>query len=162
MLTGFGPFDTVTDNPSGDFVAHRANIDAAMEQAFGSRLVGRPPPGADMNQPLVYRVRQDDGSTREVHIRALQLPVSDAALDPAQRGSIPAEMASFRPHAVISMGVRPGSSHYDVEGRADDARLARGTDGTFRRDTTRDRTSEGERNGSLRRAIEWARTHPVP
>lgn len=163
MVTGFGPFGSITDNPSGDFVAHRENIDAAMEQAFGSRLVGRPPAGADMNQPLSYRVRQDDGSIREVQIRALRLPVSDAALDPTRAGSIPSEMASFRPHGVISMGVRPGLDrhHFDVEGRADDGGLNR-SGGTYRDETGRSRSSEGHNNTSLRRAIEWARTHPVP
>lgn len=115
-----------------------------------------------MNQPLSYRVRQDDGSVREVQIRALRLPVSDAALDPTRPGSIPSEMGSFRPHAVISMGVRPGSqTHYDVEGRADDGGLNRGG-GTYRDESGRARSSEGHTNGSLRRAIEWARTHPVP
>jgi pyrrolidone-carboxylate peptidase len=162
MVTGFGPFSNITDNPSGDFVSHRANIDAAMEQAFGTRLVGRPPAGADMNQPLTYQVRQDDGSVRDVQIRALRLPVTDAALDPAQRGSIPSEMASFRPHAVISMGVRPGSSgHYDVEGRADDGGLARGSGGSRRHEGGRTNSGPGHTNGSLRSAIEWARVHPA-
>lgn len=161
MLSGFGPFMSVTDNPSGDFVAHRANIDAAMEAAFGSRLIGRPPAGADMNQPLSYRVRMDDGSEREVQIRALRLPVSDAALDPAAAGSIPSEMARFRPHAVISMGVHPGSSHYDIEPRADDGGLRRdASSGAYRDDTGRARTSEGTTNRSLERGVEWARRHP--
>jgi pyrrolidone-carboxylate peptidase len=161
MVSGFGPFMSVTDNPSGDFVSQRANIDAAMEAAFGSRLVGRPPAGADMNQPLSYRVRQDDGSIREVQIRAVRLPVTDAALDPAQAGSIPAEMARFRPHAVISMGVHPGNGHYDVEGRADDGGLRRDTSGAYRDETGRARSSTGLANGSLQRAIEWARLHPA-
>ncbi|MCK6551427.1 hypothetical protein L6R52_36665, partial [Myxococcota bacterium] len=162
LITGFGTFGSYTNNPSGEFVSNRANLDAAMESAFGARLVGRPPPGADLGQPLTYRVQMEDGSTREVRVRALALPVSDDALDPARPGSLPHEMATFQPHAVISMGLRPGTqTHYDVESRADAGGLRR--DGARRvHDDAARRPDEGYRNRSLERAIEWARTHPVP
>ncbi len=162
MVTGFGTFGRFTNNPSGDFVSHRANIDAAMEEAFGANLVGRPPAGADMNQPLTYQVRQPDGSTRDVQIRALRLSVDDDALDPAQAGSIPHEMRSFSPHAVISMGLRPGSqTHYDVENHADDGGLATGSNGTSTHDGGR-ASSRDYANRSLQRAIEHARDTPAP
>lgn len=162
MVTGFGTFGRFTNNPSGDFVSHRANIDAAMEEAFGANLVGRPPAGADMNQPLTYQVRQSDGSVRDVQIRALRLSVDDAALDPARAGSIPHEMRSFSPHAVISMGLRPGTqTHYDVENHADDGGLATGSGGASTHDGGRASTTDYT-NRSLQRAIEHARRTPAP
>ncbi|MEQ8273077.1 MAG: hypothetical protein RMA76_10840 [Deltaproteobacteria bacterium] len=157
MLSGFGTFGSFTNNPSGDFVSHRANIDAAMEEAFGANLVGRPPANADMNQPLTYRVRQQDGTEREVQIRAVRLSVDDAALDPARAGSIPHTMRDFAPHAVISMGLRPGSqTHYDVENHADDGGLATGSNGTSTHQRGR-ASSTDYANRSLERAIESAR-----
>lgn len=162
LLTGYGRFgNSIQNNPTGDFVSHRANIDAAMEEAFGANLVGRPPANADMNQPLTYTVRQPDGSTRDVQIRAIEMPVDDRALDPNHAGSLPHTMGAFSPHAVVSMGVRPGSSHFDVEGRADDGGM-RHQDGRWQHERGRARTDSGYRNRSLERAVEWARVHPSP
>src|SRR4029077_13594948 len=39
LLTGYGPWGSVVNNPTGDFVAHKENVDAAMKAAFGSALI---------------------------------------------------------------------------------------------------------------------------
>lgn len=103
LLTGFGPFRDVRDNPTGDFVTHLANVEEAV------RLIG---PDAQY-----------------LRIERRVLPVSDAAIDPDHPDSVQRAIAELRPHAVLSMGVvadrRFGPSPYRVEVVANDRNLAR-------------------------------------
>jgi hypothetical protein len=88
LLTGFTPWGTVLDNPSGSFVASPralaalAGSDAPIPR--GGALVATGP---------------------ALEIVAAVLPVTDAALDPELPGAIPALHESFRPDAVLGLGV---------------------------------------------------------
>jgi hypothetical protein len=130
LLTGYGPFMSVTNNPSGGFVAHRDNIDAAMQFAFGGRLhaplgelvadrVGGSP--AD-TIALKYKVREDNGRYREIVVFAEHLKVADVTLDNGDPGSLVGALKATKPHAALSMGVHGGPG-FIVEHHADDGGL---------------------------------------
>ncbi len=125
LLTGFGAWAGVYDNPTGDFVSHRANIDAAMRHAWGRNLVapeGRRIGGDEQSDIWSYRVRDPStGRQDEVRVEARRLPVSDEAIDGSD-GSLQAAIERFRPHGVISMGVHGGPFHL-AEHHADDGGL---------------------------------------
>ena len=112
LVTGYDKFEDVVNNPTGDFVSHAENLDAAMQVAFGDRLLskrGRHVAVAGMpagDVAVEYRVRDAaDGRVRHVQVLGLKLPVEDSAIDPAQAGSLPAVIRATGSHAVISMGV---------------------------------------------------------
>lgn len=129
LLTGYGPFQTTTDNPTGDFVRHAENIDAALASAFGpalltehGRVIGAQPEGAASYQELEYWIRTPSGEERRLIVRAQHVPVEDGIFDWAQETSIQGTMRSFRPHAVLSLGVTSRERYY-AEYHADDAGL---------------------------------------
>ncbi len=127
MVTGYGPFSSARDNPTGDFVRHAENIDAAMQHAFGADLLT--PTGqdrADSGLPAdtyrrVYKVK-DGGQTREVVVQAQWFPVTDDAIDGQHGRSVQKSIAQFGAHAVVSMGVHSGKE-YLAEHHADDGGL---------------------------------------
>jgi pyrrolidone-carboxylate peptidase len=155
LLTGFGPWELVQNNPTGDFVAHRENVDAAMREAFGRRLLSREGVrvgGDDHSDVWSYRVKDEaTGRAREVHIEARRLPVTDEAINGSER-SLQQAMERFRPHGVISMGVHSGV-HFLAEHHADDGGL-RVENGRQRHDDAATPTRAQPANFSLPRAIE--------
>jgi pyrrolidone-carboxylate peptidase len=163
LLTGFGSWESVQNNPTGDFVAHRENVDAAMRQAFGRRLLTREGVrvgGDDSSEVWSYRVQ--DGATgraREVRIEARRLPVTDDAINGSAH-SLQQAIGRFRPHAVISMGVH-GGADFLAEHHADDGGL-RVENGRQRHDGTAVPTRSLPPNFSLPRAIDHgSRANPA-
>jgi pyrrolidone-carboxylate peptidase len=122
LLTGYEQWGSVQNNPTGDFVAHADNVDAAMGHAFGPHLVtpkGTRVGGDEHSDVLRYEVREPaTGRRREVLIEARRLPVTDDAINGSPR-SLQAAIGRFAPHGVISMGVHGGSDHI-AEHHADD------------------------------------------
>jgi pyrrolidone-carboxylate peptidase len=159
LLTGYGPFSSARDNPTGDFVMHLENVDAAMQKAFGAELsspLGRRLPADPSDPPDVARLRYEfsgvgQGAPRSVEIRVQKFPVTDVAIDGLSDGCVQKAVESFEPHAVISMGVHSGSE-YRAEFNADDGALAATADGLAHRYGLAPRTEHGE-NYALARAI---------
>lgn len=128
LLTGYGPWSTTKNNPTGDFVRHQENIDAAMAEAFGEALLeerGQIIASDPDSLELAYSVVTPDGNEREILVRTQVLPVDDAALDWRSSSSIQSVMNRFEPHAVISTGAT-GASYYKAEYHADDRSLVYG------------------------------------
>jgi pyrrolidone-carboxylate peptidase len=112
LLTGYRPWDRVTRNPSGDFVGHAGNVDAAIALA-GGVVVG---------VQRGVRVGVIDGVRVEVARQVL--PVDDRAIDGGP-ASVQAAIARHRPEVVISLGVHRQADRYRVERLASDRRLRR-------------------------------------
>jgi hypothetical protein len=113
LLTGYLRWGAVQNNPSGDFVGHADNVDAAVELGFGSSL--------QSGKAGRYRVRSAAGGLRDLEILAVTLPVDDDAFDGGPR-SLQGVMRSFLPHAVLSLGVHKGGV-WLAEHHADDGGL---------------------------------------
>jgi hypothetical protein len=129
LLTGYGSFMSITNNPTGEFVSNRANIDAAMQQAFGTGVVrpAKEGKGGRFGAATAYRyhVRTlKTGVDRDVVIAGAEFPVADSTVDPNNAGSVQAVMRAFSPQAVISMGVA-GDGPYLAEHHADSGGLNR-------------------------------------
>ncbi len=156
LMTGYGPFSSMTNNPTGDFVTHRENLDAAMRNAFGDNLVsneGRRVSGDGDDATYQYQVRDPStGRERSVVIDAVRMPVSDEAIDGSSPRSVQQTMERFRPHAVISMGVNPGGSTFLAEHHADDGGLRNEGGRQIHDDASTPRNNLGD-NYSLPRAI---------
>lgn len=88
LLTGFAPWGLVVDNPSGAFVASPRALAALAESdapiPSGGALVAK---------------------GRRIEIVSAVLPVTDEALDPSAMSAIPSLHATFRPDAVLALGV---------------------------------------------------------
>jgi pyrrolidone-carboxylate peptidase len=88
LLTGFAPWGLVVDNPSGAFVASPRALAALAESdapiPSGGALVAK---------------------GRRIEIVSAVLPVTDEALDPGSARAIPSLHATFRPDAVLALGV---------------------------------------------------------
>lgn len=157
LLTGYGPFMSARNNPTGELVAEKACLDEMMTRGFGTRLAG---PGEEL--PVVpddpadtmrvsFTVKTPSGD-REVVVRAQRFPVDDTAIDPAEPGSVQAAMAAFEPHAVLSMGVWGGDT-YKAEHHADDGGLDDST-GSPRHSWRAPADRTMPKNFALARAIE--------
>lgn len=122
LLTGYLQWGSVQNNPTGDFVSHQENLDAAMANGFGKALltpVGTRVGGDADHDVVRYRVRDPlSGRKREVLIEVRRLPVSDDAIDGGPQ-SLQTAIAKFGPHAVINMGVH-GGADFIAEHHADD------------------------------------------
>ena len=133
LLTGYGQWGGTTNNPTGEFVQHRANIDQAMRSAFGDDLLspeGRSlfdaPAPSTAPTGYAYRVRVPGTEReREVQLHLASFKVDDSALDENGDHSIQRAMADAAPHGVISMGVH-GARHFEVEHHADSGELSIG------------------------------------
>jgi len=163
LLTGFGPFQNVTDNPTGDFVSSAKNVDAAMRAAYGDALLG---PGTPAGSVLVYAVRDaETGKTFEVQVLAKQLEVSDAAIDGGPQ-SLQALLSGFKPQVAISLGVDPRSRSYDVVVRSDRGGLEESGGKLRHSEDKRVRCAESKDgelfNDALGRAIQRGSTAPRP
>jgi hypothetical protein len=166
LLTGYGTWDGVVNNPSGDFTKHKENIDAAMLRAFGDSLVStsgkilrESESGDSVVRRISYNIRNPiTGAPNKVIIEAVRLPVTDDAINGSPH-SLQARIGDFRPHAVMSMGVS-GSGDYKAEFHADDGGLAL-KDGTQAHDGARTFTRAHPDNRSLARAIHLGSKAPV-
>jgi pyrrolidone-carboxylate peptidase len=161
LLTGYGPFSSARDNPTGDFVSHVENVDAAMQKAFGDELASATGVllAADPNDPPdVQRLRYElnptgvgQGAPRSIEIRLQKFPVTDVAIDGVSEGSAQKAIEAFEPHAVISMGVHSGDE-FRAEFNADDGAMEETPDGYRHRYGLAPRNEHGE-NYALARAI---------
>ena len=156
LFTGYGTFMSTKNNPTGDFVSHPENVDAAMKSAFGGALLTKKAKSTrepDGSVTLRYRIRDEKaaGGERAVLVRTRQLDVADTTLDPANRTGIQGQIAAFQPHAVLSMGVH-GGSEYKAEWHADDGGL-REDGGKFFHDGALQARRNMPDNRSLARAI---------
>jgi pyrrolidone-carboxylate peptidase len=131
LLTGYGPFGSARNNPTGEFVEHDENLDVALQRAFGAALLtptGSASPQQGDAAPDVwergYRV-VIDGEERDLVVRRQKFPVTDVAIDPQGSDSIQGAMRDFEPHGVLSMGVAGGRA-FMAEFHADDGGLAGG------------------------------------
>ena len=121
LLTGYLQWGEVKNNPSGDFVAHVENLDAAVAQAFGAHLLGSALRVDGDDRSDTWRWRLQDNRPRELEINALRLSVDDDAINGGPR-SLQAAMRAFLPHVVLSTGVHKGTL-WIAEHHADDGRL---------------------------------------
>ena len=116
LLTGYGAFQGVVDNPTGAFVLDANALPDAMARAAGEV--------ARELEPLVEGA-EGASTARGVRVRrvragrllvsALVLEVTDRALDADAPGSLPWALERFVPHVAISMGVHRSSAAYRVE-----------------------------------------------
>lgn len=160
QLNGYDTFQSVKNNPTGDFVGHRENIDATMARAFGSDLLtpagevlprdATTPEGAERYRYRVRDAEAPDGE-RDVIVQAQVVPVADAAIDGSDPRSVQQTMAAFEPHAVLSLGVAGGQS-FRAEFHADDGGLRRDASGQGH-DASRTAAESLAPNYSLGRAI---------
>jgi pyrrolidone-carboxylate peptidase len=162
LLTGYGAWGGVVNNPSGDFTAHKENIDAAMRHAFGDQLLS--PSGTVLRDDdhgesvvrrLSYNIRDPlTGAPTKIIIEATRLPVTDEAINGGPR-SLQTRIADFRPHAVLSMGVA-GGGDYKAEFHADDGGLVI-RDGVQAHDDSQSPRHTHPDNRSLARALHLGR-----
>ena len=122
LLTGFEPWGEVTRNPSGDFVGHVGNLDAAMT-VVGASGRGRRRTNGSGWSARDYRV---DG--RRVSLWPHVLPVDDGAIDGGPR-SVQAGIAACSPRVVLSLGVHRRTDRHRVEHIASDRHLRRSAAG---------------------------------
>lgn len=149
LISGFGTFGNIHNNPTGDYVTHVENLTAAMSAAFGDALVPGEPTqvNAQQTDAFLAQAQHNRGphvneyytatwryqvlepatcALRDVYVTALRMPVTDQAIDPSQPGSIQSAIREFGPQAVLAMGVNPNEAHdHHVETRADDGGLLR-------------------------------------
>jgi hypothetical protein len=141
LLTGFGAFMDVKNNPTGDFVRHQENLDAAIARAFGARLKtpqGILQPDDAAGAPTyLYRLDAGSGSEQLLYLSAIEFPVADAAIDPRAPHPVQGVIDNVRPHAVLSMGV--ADDRYLTEFRADAGGLSRADGGAHHDDSMPDK-----------------------
>lgn len=118
LLTGFGAFRDVTDNPTGAFVQNLDEVARAVAQAFGNAARG-----------------DDRVSSDSVVVVPRLLPVDDRLLNAKAANSLEALCEEYGPHSVLSLGVSR-SPTFDIETQPNDAGLSR-TDGTWRHEANR-------------------------
>ncbi len=159
LITGYGPFQSITNNPAGGFVSHKENLDAAMQAAFGTALLGKKGkllPDRHGGSPadtmaLRYRVN-DGGRVRELVVVAERLKVADVALDNGDPGSLVGALKAVKPHAALALGVHGGST-FLAEHHADDGGLVIDAQGKARHDDNKQPTVAFLDNYALARAI---------
>ena len=107
LLTGFDKNQSfgagrtrVGNNPSGDFVRNRKNIDDALRAAYGDQIT----PGNTQGSTFEYLLMADSGPKR-VRIHTAELPVDNGCIDENSPQSIQSLIKSVRPHAVLMLGV---------------------------------------------------------
>ena len=118
LMTGFEPWKSIVNNPSGDFVEHVENTTEAMRYAFGDRLNERRTvtrTSEDGEVTMTYAILDPmTGKHQEVEVYLRILPTSNESLDGSE-GSIPDLLDEIDPHGVLSMGVGA-----DMKWRTDD------------------------------------------
>jgi len=148
LITGYGEWGDVRNNPTGDFVSHRENIDAAVKDAFGDNLLDGKllSSKGDVDE---YRYRLKDGGI--VRITAAKLPVADDAIDGGPK-SVQNLIETQKPQAVLSMGVAGGAATFLAEFHCDDGGLSM-KDGKYVHDDGKNPERNEPDNYSLGRAL---------
>lgn len=118
LLTGFGPFRDVTNNPTGAFIANADALQRSVALAFGD---AEPKENAIVGQKVVVLPRE--------------LPVDDRLLAGDDAASLFAICEEIRPHSILALGVSRSTS-FDIETQPTDAGL-RNVDGTWRHEANR-------------------------
>lgn len=145
LLTGFGPFAAVVDNPTGDLVADDESVAEALALALGTAPTLLPSLDAGPRPLRLHRA----GRAR---VGRLLLDVDDGSLDHRREGSLPWALGALEPHAVIAMGVHRASGMYRVELEPTTAGLR--LDGAVpRHERARPVDARGPLNRALARAI---------
>lgn len=118
-ITGFGAFNRIVNNPSGEFVSHESNLFGMLTEAFGSGLVTRLGQNDDGS---VYRYSVPDVTTEDgqriIEIYPLNIAVNDLGLEKLQE-----QADAFQPHLIYSLGVNPNSDNIELETTASDKGL---------------------------------------
>lgn len=159
LITGYGPFQSITNNPAAGFVSHRENLDAAMKAAFGTALIGRKGKllpdrlGGSPADTMALRYRVNDGGrVREIVLVAERLKVADVALDNGDPGSLVGALKAVKPDAALALGVHGGGT-FLAEHHADDGGLVIDAQGKARHDDNKQPTMAFLDNYALARAI---------
>ncbi len=159
LITGYGPFQSITNNPAGGFVSHQENLDAAMKNAFGTALIGRKGKrlpdriGGSPADTMALRYKVNDGGrVREIVVVAERLKVADVALDNGDPGSLVGALKAVKPHAALALGVHGGST-FLAEHHADDGGLVIDAQGKARHDDNKQPSVAFLDNYALARAI---------
>jgi pyrrolidone-carboxylate peptidase len=124
LLTGYDNWSTVVNNPTGNFVSMKENIDTSMFQAYGKRLINKNGQLIDSGKnfkTLSYTISTPSGK-RVIQIRGQIFPVSDSTIDKGPF-SVQEIIKQFKPVGVISMGVAVGSVDFLAEHHADNGGL---------------------------------------
>lgn len=146
LVTGFGAFREVTDNPTGAFVRARANGAAALRLGLGEALVELD----EEEGGLRARVAVGE-QLRTVALHLVPLPVDDRCLAPDGEGSLRAALLHTRAHAWLGLGACR-SSCYRVEVAPSDVGLVR-VQGRWRHDGEAPARTTLPRNRSLLEAM---------
>lgn len=165
LITGYGPFQSITNNPAAGFVSHRDNLDAAMKAAFGTALIGKKGKllsdrvGGSPADTMALRYRvNDQGRVREIVIVAEQLKVADVALDNGDPGSLVGALKAVKPDAALALGVHGGPT-FLAEHHADDGGLVIDAQGKAKHDDNKQPTTAFLDNYALARAIHAGGQH---
>lgn len=119
LLTGFGAFPGIVDNPTGEIARTSDLVVAAVAAAYpGTKRTHPPLPPYVAPRTTVFRENLVLPSGRSLVVASCELPVDDDALHPERAGSIQWVHDRFRPHAHFAMGVHRGGD-YRVETYAD-------------------------------------------
>jgi hypothetical protein len=118
LITGFGPFGPIKNNPTGAFVSSADNLLAALQAGFGADRVTALGQGSGAERFLVRLGR----SSVTVMIWGQLLPVNDSAIDGRSPHAIQTLCRTLAPHALLCLGVG-AAGDYVAETRADSGGL---------------------------------------
>ncbi len=110
VVTGFGSFRDVVDNPTGAFVRSPADVRHALDLAFGDKLSSCAA-GGDGSVRATMLI---GSARRELMVHLVSLPVDDRCLALLGDHSLLASLERERAHAWLGLGVCR-SSYYRVE-----------------------------------------------
>jgi hypothetical protein len=123
LVTGYGSFRDVVDNPTGDFVGDAGNLRACVAHlGLKAEPATGVAPGAGL-RALEFALELA-GEPRSVRLAFGVLAVHDAALDGPEERSLSEWFQRFGPHAWLGLGVGR-TSHYRAERAPDDRGLER-------------------------------------
>jgi pyrrolidone-carboxylate peptidase len=159
LVTGFATSGAVHSNPTGAFVTSVGDLDASMAQAFRIAGPGEREQVTRDGARVRYTILEPTaGLPATIQVELRRLAVGDAAISGGPE-SIQRRVQDFEPHAVLSLGVRDGRTHYVVETSADDSAL-RAKGAGYVRDEWQEQARERVPNLSLYRAIVRALQQP--
>lgn len=120
LLTGFGSFNDISDNPTEAFLSESTNMLDSVQKAFPFSRVEI----LSANNKYFFSIKQND-SSQSFYLEVLThvMPVSDLAINWGSGVSILDKIQSFKPQAVISMGVMGVKKYLRVESRSSDANI---------------------------------------
>lgn len=145
LVTGFGSFRDVVDNPTGAFVEDPAALARALAIGFPDEHVSEVRVGPERARAFVAGER--------LVLTAVKLPVDDRSLASDGDGALRTWLARSRAAAWIGLGVSR-SANYRVEVRPHDGGLAGQDDEAPRHESGLPEERSGPQNRALARAIE--------